>query len=104
VRPGLGLAALRADPDWYGGPTLNRGVLIIGRQTDFRSDTVPGERELLVPDLVGELSFPNAFVRRVGSASENLAPLQRIGIVGRVGTASSPLTGHPILDPIEFRR
>jgi hypothetical protein len=104
-RDAAGLADLRANPDRYAGTLVRWRVQNLGlqRADSLRSDMTPGEAYLLTRDPGGEAGFvyvtvPQEHLR----AATELAPLQRVEIVGRVRVGRSPLTGHPILDLVEL--
>jgi hypothetical protein len=102
----LGLAAVRADPGRYVDHVVRWRVqhLAMQRADTLRSDMRAGERYLLVRDPGGEAGFAYVVVPdSLAAAAADLAPLQRVEIVGRIRTGRSPLTGHPIVELLELR-
>lgn len=98
---GLTLRALRTEPDRYRGQPVRWQVQFISvqRADSMRTDLRPGEEYILARDPGGEPGFVYVVVpQRLRAAVRQLAPLQRIEIVGRVRTGRSPLMGHPVLD------
>jgi hypothetical protein len=96
---------LRSDPERYRDQTVRWRVQHIALQQadSLRSDMAPGEAYLLVRDPGGEPGFVYVTVPvLLLETASNLAPLQRIEIVGRVRAGRSHLTGHPILDLVEI--
>ncbi len=106
VVEGLGLAAIRADPERHEGSIVRWRVqhISLQRADTLRSDIAVGEPYLLVRDPGGEVGFVYVVVPpdQLPPAS-NLAPLQRFEIIARVRHGRSSLTGHPILDLLEIR-
>jgi hypothetical protein len=102
----LGLAELRRDPQRYEGQVVRWRVQHLGlqRADALRTDMPRGQPYLLMRDPGGETGFVYAIVPpSLLAASEDLAPLQRLEIVARIQTGSSPLTGHPIVELLELR-
>lgn len=98
-------AELQAEPERFRGRVVEWTVQFIAlRQAEqFRSDFLPGEQFILGRG-PGEdagfiyLAVPGELVSEV----ESLTPLQRIRVVARIRSASSQLTGAPVLDLLEI--
>lgn len=98
---GLTLRALRAEPDRYRGQPVRWQIQFVAlqRADSLRTDLRPGEEYMLARDPGGEPGFLYVVVPpHLLAAVRQLAPLQRLEVVGRVRTGRSPLMGHPILD------
>jgi hypothetical protein len=104
--PNLRLSDVRAEPDRYAGAMVRWRVqhISVQRADSLRSDMPRGEPYLLARDPGGEAGLVYALVPPdLLSMATNLAPLQRVEIVGRIVFGRSPLTGHPILELLEIR-
>lgn len=104
--PNLGLAEVRADPERFAGAAVRWRVQFVAlqRADSLRADMTVGERYLLVRDPGGESGFVYVVVTAAHlPAIAALAPLQRVEVAGRIRSARSPLTGHPILELLELR-
>ncbi len=99
-------AALQADPDRFRGSLVQWTIQFIALQSAeaFRRDFVEGE-----PFILARLPGDDAGFVYVAvppdrlDAAKKLEPLQQVRILARVRTASSALTGAPVLDLLEIR-
>jgi len=102
----LSLSDLKANPGEYEGRRVRWTVQFISleRAEPERTDFYEGEPFILARPTAGSQGFvyiavPPERVSRV----EELRPLQRIQVVGRVRTGRSKLMGAPVLDLVELR-
>jgi hypothetical protein len=102
----LSLSDLKANPGEYEGRRVRWTVQFISleRAEPERTDFYEGEPFILARPTGGGQGFvyiavPPERVSRV----EELRPLQRIQVVGRVRTGRSKLMGAPVLDLVELR-
>jgi len=105
--PDLTPADLRANPDRYRGRRVRWTVQFVSleRAEPVRTDFYEGEPFILArpgPNAGGfvYLAVPSELLPRV----EELRPLERIRVTGRVRTGRSALMGAPVLDLLEFER
>lgn len=101
----LSLSDLKANPDEYDGRRVRWTLQFISleRAEPERTDFYEGEPFILARPTGGAdgfvyLAVPPERVPRV----EELQPLQRIRVVGRVRTGRSQLMGAPVLDLVEL--
>jgi hypothetical protein len=96
---------LAADPDRFRGRVVSWDVqfLSLERAERIRTDLLEGEPYLLTRHTSGAYVYVAIPPERLAEAVA-LTPLERITVVGRVRTASSALTGSPIVDALELER
>jgi hypothetical protein len=107
VLRGVNRDDLRQNPDRYRGRILEWTVQYISLQQAerFRTDFAEGEPFILARGPGEEAGFIYLAVPadRLRDAQQ-LAPLDRIRVLGRVRSARSPLTDAPVLDLLEMTR
>jgi hypothetical protein len=100
-------ASVRADPAAARGRRVSWELQFISleRADRVRTEFYEGEPFLLTRPSDGGGGFVYVAVPpdRLGEV-EDLTPLERIRVVGRVRTGASALTGSPILDLVEVER
>jgi hypothetical protein len=98
---------LAADPDRHRGRRVELTLQYISleRAERVRTDFYEGEPFLLTRSVGDERIFVYVAVppERMGEV-EDLTPLERIRLVGRVRTGAAALTGNPVLDLMEVER